>query len=76
MEGCFREITHPGGGEVFGAHDQLAGKKWRENVAGKCERIGKRSRIECRTKLNKLDSAIECISNDGASLCTQTEQRN
>jgi hypothetical protein len=29
-----------------------------------------------RAKLNKLDSAIECSSNDGASFYTQTEQRN
>jgi hypothetical protein len=38
--------------------------------------IGKLCRIQCRNKLNKLDSAIECFSNNKASFYTQTEQWN
>jgi hypothetical protein len=38
--------------------------------------VGKHGRIQLRTWLNKLDSVIECISNDVASFYTKTEQRN
>jgi hypothetical protein len=37
--------------------------------------VGKRSRIQLRTLLNKNDSVIECIFNAGASFYTTCEQR-
>jgi hypothetical protein len=33
--------------------------------------IGKHNRIQCRTRLNKHNSVIECIYNSGASFYTQ-----
>jgi hypothetical protein len=33
--------------------------------------VGKHSRTQCRTRLNKLDSVIECIYKSGASFNTQ-----